>query len=137
YFSGYKEDTGEKAGAGFNLNLPLKRDIGGAEYTKALRKAVKRLREFQPDVLVIALGLDTAQNDPSGTWNLLADDFHANGLVLGELNYPTLIVQEGGYDCSVLGKNALAFFTGLWNGFYHREGTGKGSQDSLSLSFKD
>lgn len=137
YFSGYKEDTGEKAGAGFNLNLPLKRDIGGAEYTKALRKAVKRLREFQPDVLVIALGLDTAQNDPSGTWNLLADDFHANGLMLGELNYPTLIVQEGGYDCSVLGKNALAFFTGLWSGFYQREGAGKGSKDSLSLSFKD
>ena len=118
YFSGYKEDVGEKAGTGYNLNLPLKRGIDGAEHIKAIHKAVKKLRAFQPDVLVIALGLDTAQNDPSGTWNLVADDFNANGLLLGGLNYPTLIVQEGGYDCSVLGKNALAFLSGVWSGFY-------------------
>lgn len=67
---------------------------------------------------MIALGLDTAQNDPSGTWNLVADDFQANGRTLGRLHYPTLIVQEGGYDCSVLGKNALAFLSGIWNGYY-------------------
>lgn len=120
YFSGYKEDIGEKAGTGYNLNLPLKKGIDGAEHLRAIQRAVKKLRSFQPDVLVIALGLDTAQNDPSGSWNLLADDFHANGLLLGGLNYPTLIVQEGGYDCSVLGKNALAFLSGMWNGFYQR-----------------
>lgn len=120
YFSGYKEDIGEKEGAGYNLNLPLKKGIGGAEHLKTIQKAIRKLRAFKPDVLVIALGLDTAQNDPSGTWNLVADDFHANGLTLGELHYPTLIVQEGGYDCSVLGKNALAFLSGLWNGFYRR-----------------
>lgn len=120
YFSGYKEDTGENAGLGFNLNIPLKKGIDGAEHLKAIHRCIKKLNEFKPDVLVIALGLDTAQNDPSGTWNLLADDFHNNGLVLGGLNYPVLIVQEGGYDCSVLGKNALAFLSGLWSGFYKR-----------------
>ena len=118
YFSGYKEDIGEKAGSGYNLNLPLKRGIDGATHLKAIHKAIKKIRGFKPDVLVIALGLDTAQNDPSGTWNLLADDFHANGLALGNLHYTTLIVQEGGYDCSVLGKNALGFLSGIWNGFY-------------------
>jgi len=118
YFSGYKEDIGEKAGSGYNLNLPLKRGIDGATHLKAIQKAIKKIRGFKPDVLIIALGLDTAQNDPSGTWNLLADDFHANGLALGNLHYTTLIVQEGGYDCSVLGKNALAFLSGIWNGFY-------------------
>lgn len=117
YFSGYKEDIGEKSGSGYNLNIPLRRGIGGAEHLKAVRKAIKKLQQFKPDVLVIALGLDTAQNDPSGTWNLVADDFHANGLALGALHYPTLIVQEGGYDCSVLGKNALAFLSGMWSGF--------------------
>ena len=117
YFSGYKEDTGESTGTGYNLNLPLKRDIDGAEHLRAIHKAIKKLKSFKPDVLVIALGLDTAQNDPSGTWRLVAEDFHANGLALGGLCYPTLIVQEGGYDCSVLGKNALAFLTGIWSGF--------------------
>lgn len=120
YFSGYKEDIGENAGAGYNLNIPMKKGIGGAEHLRAIHKAIKKIRAYKPDVLVIALGLDTAQNDPSGTWNLVADDFHANGLVLGALNYPTLVVQEGGYDCSVLGKNALAFLSGMWNGFYQQ-----------------
>lgn len=130
YFSGYKEDVGEgaSAGAGYNLNLPLKRGIGGAEHIKAIRKAIKKLQSFKPDVLVIALGLDTAQNDPSGTWELVAEDFHANGLVLGELHYPTLIVQEGGYDCSVLGKNALAFLSGIWSGFEKNRVKVKGSK---------
>ncbi|MCW9013307.1 MAG: histone deacetylase family protein [Gammaproteobacteria bacterium] len=118
YFSGYKEDVGDKVGSGYNLNIPLKKGIGGAEHLRAINRAIKKIRSFKPDVLVIALGLDTAQNDPSGSWNLVADDFHNNGLVLGGLRYPTLIVQEGGYDCSVLGKNALAFLSGLWNGFY-------------------
>lgn len=128
YFSGYKEDIGEDKGAGYNLNLPLKRGIGGAEHIKAIRKAIKKLQSFKPDVLVIALGLDTAQNDPSGTWELVAEDFHANGLALGELNYPTLIVQEGGYDCSVLGKNALAFLSGIWSGFEKNRVKVKGSK---------
>ena len=118
YFSGYKEETGEGVGEGFNLNIPLKRGIDGPTHLNAIRLAIRKLDKFKPDVLVIALGLDTAQNDPSGSWNLLADDFNANGLILGKLRYPALIVQEGGYDCSVLGKNALAFLTGLWNGFY-------------------
>ncbi len=118
YFSGYKEDVGEGKGAGFNLNIPLKKAIAGAEHLKATYKAIQKIRAFKPDVLVIALGLDTAQNDPSGTWNLLADDFQANGHALGRLHYPTLIVQEGGYDCSVLGKNAQAFLSGIWNGYY-------------------
>lgn len=121
YFSGYKEDIGEKSGIGYNFNIPLKRGIGGEEHLKALHKAIKKIQSFKPDVLVIALGLDTAQNDPSGTWNLVADDFHANGLALGALHYPTLVVQEGGYDCSVLGKNALAFLSGMWNGFENKK----------------
>lgn len=118
YFSGYKEDCGENEGMGYNLNLPMKKGIVGTEYIKALHKAIRKLRSYHPNFLVVALGLDTAQNDPSGTWNLVVDDFNANGLLLGALNYPTLVVQEGGYDCSVLGKNALAFLSGMWNGHY-------------------
>lgn len=120
YFSGYKEETGDGAGAGFNLNLPLKRGIGGDVYGDALKRALKRIRAFRPEILVIALGLDTAQNDPSGTWQLVADDFAANGRAVGQLAVPTLVVQEGGYDCAVLGRNALAFLSGLW-GAYHRK----------------
>jgi acetoin utilization deacetylase AcuC-like enzyme len=38
--------------------------------------------------------------------------------LIGTLNIPTLIVQEGGYDTKTLGINARSFFEGLWNGMY-------------------
>ncbi|MBF0252133.1 MAG: acetylpolyamine amidohydrolase, partial [Alphaproteobacteria bacterium] len=85
---------------------------------RALKKACKAIKAYRPHVLVVALGLDTARNDPSGSWNLVAEDYTANARHIAALDLPTLVVQEGGYDCSVLGKNALAFLNGLWSGFH-------------------
>lgn len=114
YFSGFDDEKGSGAGSGYNLNLPLGEQLDGAGYRQALDKAIRRIRRFKPQFLVVALGLDTAKGDPTGTWNLLPDDFEANGRLLGSLRLPTLIVQEGGYDSKVLGINARRFFTGLW-----------------------
>ncbi|MCB0916878.1 MAG: hypothetical protein KDC23_14465, partial [Actinobacteria bacterium] len=52
--------------------------------------------------------------DPTGTWSLGADDFEANGRLIGGLGLPTLVVQEGGYRVRTLGTNARRFFHGLW-----------------------
>ena len=117
YFSGFREETGEGPGQGFNLNLPLKEEIDGPAYLKTLHRALKRIREFKPDYLVVALGLDIAKGDPTGTWSLTAKDFENNGRAVGELKRPTLVVQEGGYRTRTLGTNARAFFTGLLAGF--------------------
>jgi acetoin utilization deacetylase AcuC-like enzyme/GNAT superfamily N-acetyltransferase len=124
YFSGYAEDTGEGEGVGYNLNLPLGREIAGPAYMRALKKALARIKSFRPQFLIIAMGLDTAQNDPSGAWNLLTEDFRANAQAIGTLELPTLVVQEGGYDTRVLGRNARAFLSGLWEGFYGRGSEG-------------
>jgi acetoin utilization deacetylase AcuC-like enzyme len=66
------------------------------------------------------LGLDTTRGDPTGTWNLLPEDFAENGRMIGRLRLPTLVVQEGGYDSRVLGVNAKHFFTGLWQGRFEK-----------------
>ncbi|MEQ8811909.1 MAG: hypothetical protein RIE59_22770, partial [Imperialibacter sp.] len=76
----------------------------------------------KPDYLVIALGLDIAKGDPSGTWLLSPDDFAINGKMIAELKLPTLVIQEGGYKNKVLGVNARRFFQGLWEGYYLNEG---------------
>ena len=68
--------------------------------------------------LVIALGLDAAKGDPTGTWSLGRKDFLANGRMLGALKLPTLVVQEGGYRTRTLGRNAVSFFQGLVEGIY-------------------
>ena len=69
---------------------------------------------------MVALGLDTARGDPTGTWGLLARDFEAGGRMVGELGLPTLVVQEGGYRTRTLGTNARRFFEGLLAGASRR-----------------
>jgi hypothetical protein len=48
----------------------------------------------------------------------VAKDFEANGRIIGQLQLPTLVVQEGGYRTRTLGTNAKSFFTGLVRGAY-------------------
>jgi acetoin utilization deacetylase AcuC-like enzyme len=66
----------------------------------------------------VALGLDTAKNDPTGTWPLLAREFEQIGNMIGALRLHTLVVQEGGYNNRSLGVNARHFFAGLWSGAF-------------------
>lgn len=114
YFSGFRDERGRGEGQGYNVNYPLKEDIGGEEYLKVLSKALRKVAGFKPKFLVLPFGLDTAKADPTGTWNLTEKDFEANGRLIGALHLPTLIIQEGGYRVRSLGANARHFFIGLW-----------------------
>jgi len=114
HFAGFADETGEGAGRGYNLNLPLPEHITVERYHRTLAKALKRIVEFKPTFLVVALGLDTAKADPTGSWQLAAKDFQQNGQMIGALKMPTLVVQEGGYRTRTLGSNARHFFEGLW-----------------------
>ncbi len=118
YFSGFKGEKGRGEGRGLNMNIPLPENIGGERHREALREALKRITRFHPRYLVVLLGLDTAKEDPTGSWTLEAADFEEMGSMIGALRLPTLVVQEGGYDTRVLGINARYFFTGLWQGAY-------------------
>jgi acetoin utilization deacetylase AcuC-like enzyme len=113
YFSGFEDEPGEKEGLGFNRNYPLPERLDGKGYRVALAQALAQIAEYKPKFLAVALGLDTAKGDPTGSWSLSADDFEKNGHLLGQMNLPTLVVQEGGYKNSSLGINAGAFFRGL------------------------
>lgn len=113
YFAGFEDERGLEDGEGFNMNLPLPETVDGEGYRKALARAILRVEQFKPHFLVVALGLDTAKHDPTGTWMLTAKDFEANGRMIGEMDLPTVVVQEGGYRTRTLGINARHFFTGL------------------------
>jgi acetoin utilization deacetylase AcuC-like enzyme/GNAT superfamily N-acetyltransferase len=113
YFSGFEDERGEGEGEGFNMNIPLPEGVKGTQYRKALAKALERIKAFDPQFLVVALGLDAAKGDPTGTWSLEIKDFEENGRLLGGIGLPTVIVQEGGYRIRTLGKNACGFIRGL------------------------
>lgn len=118
HFSGFEEERGEGYGEGYNLNIPLPEVIDAERYRKALARVLRHVSQFKPHFVIVALGLDTAKGDPTGTWSLEADDFEANGQMIGSLRLPMLVVQEGGYDTKVLGVNARRFLIGLWSGAY-------------------
>jgi acetoin utilization deacetylase AcuC-like enzyme len=116
YFTGFGSERGSGSGLGYNRNFALPELVQGSEYLAALRSALDLIRRFQPVVLIVALGLDPARGDPTGTWTLKSTDFQANGRAIGELRLPTLVVQEGGYRTRSLGGNARGFFQGLLEG---------------------
>jgi acetoin utilization deacetylase AcuC-like enzyme len=94
--------------------MPLPEHVSNERYLRVLARALRRVARF----FIIALGLDTAREDPTGTWSLQSEDFQTMGKMIGSLRLPTIVVQEGGYDTRVLGINARNFFEGLWEGAY-------------------
>ncbi len=116
YFSGFDDEKGAGAGQGFNINVPLPEHVEGSRYRHALEDVLKRVVRFKPRFVVVSLGLDTAKADPTGSWNLQAKDFEANGKLFGSLHLPALVIQEGGYRTRSLGINARHFFQGLMAG---------------------
>ena len=116
YFSGFEDERGEGEGAEFNRNYPLAEVISEEQYAAVLHRALGRIRSFKATALVVALGLDTAKGDPTGTWSLRPKNFEENGRQIGLLRRPTLVVQEGGYRTRTLGVNLRNFLSGLRQG---------------------
>lgn len=114
FFSGARDERGRGQGRGYTINYPLPERLDGERYCKTLAKALREVRRYAPEFLVVPLGLDIAKGDPTGTWSLLSKDFEHIGRMIGALQLPTVVVQEGGYNNRNLGINARRFFRGLW-----------------------
>jgi acetoin utilization deacetylase AcuC-like enzyme/ribosomal protein S18 acetylase RimI-like enzyme len=120
YFSGFADEVGEGEGKGYNHNLPLPEDVHDARYLAALDDALSLVRRFKPEALVVSLGLDIAKADPTGTWSVTREGLFEVGRRIGGLRYPTLLVQEGGYNIRSLGRNAARLLTGVCAGVLGR-----------------
>ncbi len=116
YFTGFADETGEGDGKGFNVNLPLPEQVLDARYLEELDEALRLIRLFRPEALVVSLGLDIAKADPTGTWSVSPDGLYEIGRRIGSMKYPTLLVQEGGYNIRSLGRNAARMLTGVCAG---------------------
>jgi acetoin utilization deacetylase AcuC-like enzyme len=97
-------DRGRGEGAGCNLNVPLPPGTGHVGYLAAMDQlALPAIRDFAPDVLIIACGFDAAANDPLGRMLATAETFAmmtrqvmalAEDVCAGKL----VMVHEGGYS---------------------------------------
>ncbi|MDI5936422.1 histone deacetylase family protein [Halomonas kalidii] len=112
FFWGGADETGEGDGEGTNVNVPLPLGTDGQGFMTALEDLIARMEAFQPDAMVVALGLDAHKDDPLAGLALETDDFRALGRRLADIDLPTVIVQEGGYPTESLGANLAAFVQG-------------------------
>jgi acetoin utilization deacetylase AcuC-like enzyme len=113
YFSGFESETGEGEGRGYNLNRCLGAGTTDEQYQRVLTDVLARITEFAPQYLVISLGLDTHADDPIGGFALTTEYFTAMAQSIAALDLPTVIVQEGGYNTELLGRNVVAFLNGF------------------------
>ncbi|MDE1181848.1 histone deacetylase family protein [Paraburkholderia sp.] len=111
--AGYEEERGQGDGDGYNLNLPMPHGAGEDVFFARLDSALRELRRFQPDALVLALGFDIYKDDPQSMVAVTTEGFGRLGDAIGALQLPTVIVQEGGYHLDSLQANAQSFFGGF------------------------
>lgn len=113
FYTGYAHETGHGAGRGFNRNLLLPHGSTIDAMSRALDTAAQLIRDFEADLLVVALGYDTHTADPLGVLRLAAPDFAVIGNHIRSLGLKTLIVQEGGYAIDVIDECLSAFLDGI------------------------
>lgn len=117
YFSGYASETGDGAGAGRTLNIPLPAGTDGRGYRTALRDGLAAIAAFAPDApLVLSLGFDTFERDPICDLALTTTDYLALAREIGAAGRAVVALQEGGYAIDAIGTNAVAFLDGLREG---------------------
>ncbi len=102
-----------------NVNLPLPFGAGDSCYRVAFDRCVEPLvREFAPDLIVIANGQDANQFDPNGRQCLTMAGFHALGsrvrtLAASLCHGKVVMTQEGGYNPTYAPYCAYAAVAGL------------------------
>ncbi len=113
FYLGHADETGEGAGAGCNMNLPLAAGSSPSEWFAALESACIKLASYAPQALVVSLGVDTFAGDPLSHFALQSADFLRIGERIAHLGLPTVFVLEGGYAVGEIGINVVNVLEGF------------------------
>ena len=110
YF-GYADECGQDKGVGFHHNFPLPAGTGDDAYLETLAGALQMIRQFKPMYLVVSAGMDIYADDPLGTIKVSTAGIGKIAQKIAELEIPTTIIMEGGYNNDALGRNMVAFLS--------------------------
>jgi acetoin utilization deacetylase AcuC-like enzyme len=109
--SGDADETGEGAGLGYTLNVPLRYGTSRPDYRAAFRSALEKAADkIEPQLVLLSAGFDAHALDPIGSLGLETEDFvwltrqvldiaktHCSGRLVSCL--------EGGYNIDVLAES--------------------------------
>lgn len=120
--SGRADETGEGAGKGFTLNVPLPPGTGEAEYLRQFESFVlPRVAEFRPEFVLISAGFDAHRDDPLGGLLLTEAGFAQmtrwlKGIAAEHCAGRVISCLEGGYNLPALQRSVAAHVTALMDG---------------------
>ncbi len=104
------------------VNAPLRAGDGGEQFKQAMESMIlPRLREFEPDILIISAGFDAHTRDPLANLNLVEADYTWVTQKLMEIADQSakgrvVSLLEGGYDLQGLSRSVAAHVTALMRG---------------------
>jgi acetoin utilization deacetylase AcuC-like enzyme len=113
-FQGRVTEIGEKEGEGYNVCVPLPPLVGDQEYLFAFNRIVPPIiREYKPELILVATGYDGLKDDPYGYLGLSVYKFQVvmeqiNNLATELCDGKLLLTLEGGYKFDELGQAFLA-----------------------------
>lgn len=117
--TGAVEESGVGAGVGYNINIPLPPGSGHDTYLHAVNQVVvPALRAYEPELIIIACGLDANAVDPLARQMLHSGSFRQmTNIVTGVADElcdgRVVAVHEGGYAESVVPFCSLAVIESL------------------------
>ena len=113
YAWGFADEEGAGPGKGLNINVPLPDSADGTKWIPALDRLLRDIRAFDPEYLIVSLGVDGLKEDDGGAFKLKLEDFAKAGRLIADGQLPTAIIQEGGYHLDLMGRCVRTFLDGL------------------------
>jgi len=80
------------------LNYPVTIGTNEETYLRVLKKALKEVARFNPDIVGVSAGFDAYKNDPITSLNLDKETFGKISMMISDIGVPTFSVLEGGYS---------------------------------------
>ena len=98
--SGDVDVTGSDNAPNSNMNIPLPPGAGHAAYLEVMeRLVIPKLRQFKPDLVVVACGFDAASGDPLSRMMCSSETFRLmTRMVMAETDGKLVAAHEGGYS---------------------------------------
>lgn len=96
-YTGFPDETGTGAGAGFTHNFPLISGCGDKEFLIAVDKAIALGRSFNPDVVAVSAGFDAYYKDKLLGLQVSQRAFYETAFRTRRAFKNVFAVLEGGY----------------------------------------
>jgi acetoin utilization deacetylase AcuC-like enzyme len=98
-YTGFVIETGKGEGLGYTMNFPLEAGKGDKEFLESVDKAIKRAKDFNPDVIAVSAGFDGYEKDRLLGLKYTSRGFYecAHRLAKTFKNKTIFAVLEGGY----------------------------------------